>query len=135
MNFEINNEISSSDIIITDYSSALFEGSELSKKVILDFSDFNYFNRIRGVYNNVLNDLYFEKVYDVREVFSLLEKKGNFLLRDIKFFESFFSEFDFVKNKNSWINELINSRNKVDLINCSKFPEKRFNINLSRQSL
>ena len=78
---QINDLIVASDFFMTDYSSTIFEGFRLKKKVIVYASDYHsYMKDDRGVYFDIkeLPSLFAENMEDLKKViFNFDEKKYN----------------------------------------------------------
>ncbi|MBN6885241.1 CDP-glycerol glycerophosphotransferase [Cytobacillus horneckiae] len=70
-NIEVQELILISDIIISDYSSIIFDGMAIDKKFYLYINDFDKYAKARGVYED-LNDLL--KVFYVSDVEELIYK-------------------------------------------------------------
>lgn len=63
------------DLLITDYSSVMFDFSVLNRPVILFAHDLNKYSNIRGFYFNMYNDPPFEVVREATELLGLIEKR------------------------------------------------------------
>lgn len=108
---EINEEIFKSSIVITDFSSSMFDASLLGKRVILDFTELNTYNKTRGLYNEVYNDLVFERVFHIHEIFTLINKPSNIRRMDLNKFNNKYSLANLKRfsynTSDTWIDELL----------------------------
>lgn len=107
---EINTEIYNSDIIITDYSSSIFDSSVLKKKIILDFSEKGKYEKNRGFYKEVMDELNFEKVYFIHDIFKKI-KKVNWKC-EFETVNEKFSTFDLIPCETSWVDDLVSGKIK-----------------------
>ncbi len=64
--------INKSDIVVTDFSSVMFDAAFLNKRVILDQKDIESYRRDRGLYDQVENDLPFERTTIENDLLKLI---------------------------------------------------------------
>lgn len=89
------------DIIVSDFSSFVFDAAYFNKKIIIDFSNFNDYVKERGVYFEVINDLKNNFVYrnSIKDtVIEIFKKNSN---QDLTWINEKYNEFEF--SKNYWI--------------------------------
>lgn len=88
--------IAASDIVITDFSSIMFEAMEIDKRVVLYANDINNYNDERGFYFE-LNDLPFPVAKSNDELINVLKENSNF----IKKYDVFKNKIGYYKGHNS----------------------------------
>lgn len=96
---ETSELIDSSQVIVTDYSSVLFDAALMNKKVIIDHSQLNDFRFERGIYEEILDDLPFEVVSNPKDLVESIARKKEI---DYSLFNQKYSDGELIDNEKFW---------------------------------